>query len=223
MDSLYPPIRRFADSPIRLLPLRSSRLCVKKAVVKSTIGFRVKSGWATAVLLTGPAQSPQLLDHRVIDLCDPDVPESRQPYHARMGTLEEDEAKIKRRVQIVRRATNQSVTQLLKSYREMGHEPGAAGLVVGSIIDPTKISNTHIRAHALEGRLFRTTLEDAVKSHGLSCVTIVERTAYAQAAAALGRTDDQVRRAVAEFGRSLPGGYRADDKLAVVGAWVGMG
>ncbi len=34
-------------------------------------GFRVKSGWAAAVLLTGPIGSPALRDNRLIDLSDP--------------------------------------------------------------------------------------------------------------------------------------------------------
>ena len=53
------------------------------------LGLRVKSGWAAAVLLTGTARSPQLCDVRRIELSDPQDPETRQPYHAAMGKLEE--------------------------------------------------------------------------------------------------------------------------------------
>ena len=42
-------------------------------------GFRIKSDWATAVLLTGPIDSPALRDNRTIDLSDLRVPETRQP------------------------------------------------------------------------------------------------------------------------------------------------
>jgi hypothetical protein len=48
-------------------------------------GFRIKSGWATAVLLTGPIGSPALLDNRTIDLSDPRVSETRQPYYAALA------------------------------------------------------------------------------------------------------------------------------------------
>jgi hypothetical protein len=54
----------------------------------AALGFRVKSGWAAAVLLTGPTRSPQLCDLQMIDLSDPRLPETRQPYHAAMGKLE---------------------------------------------------------------------------------------------------------------------------------------
>jgi hypothetical protein len=48
-------------------------------------GFHIKSGWATAVLLTGPIDSPALRDNRTIDLFDPLVPEKRQPYNAALA------------------------------------------------------------------------------------------------------------------------------------------
>jgi hypothetical protein len=49
------------------------------------LGFRVKSGWAAVVVLTDTADSLQLSDVSRIDLCDPRLPETRQPYHAAMG------------------------------------------------------------------------------------------------------------------------------------------
>ena len=60
----------------------------KAQSVQATIGFRVKSGWATAVLLARPIQSPQVFDRRILELSDPAIPESRQPYHAGAGALD---------------------------------------------------------------------------------------------------------------------------------------
>src|SRR5207302_143797 len=84
------------------------------------LGIRVKSGWATAVLVTGSIRSPQALARCRIDLCDPSVPGSSQPFHARMGTLQTDEAKVKRLRQVIIRATSQSVTELIAGYRRAG-------------------------------------------------------------------------------------------------------
>jgi hypothetical protein len=53
-------------------------------------------------------------------------------------------------------ATSRSVTELRKDYGNVGHWVRAAGLVIGSEIDPITIANSHIRAHAFEGQLFRT-------------------------------------------------------------------
>src|SRR6266478_8654261 len=82
----------------------------------AALGFRVKSGWAAAVLLTDSAHLPQLCDVQRIDLSDPRFPETRQPYHAAMGRLETDSKKIKRRTDIVLGVTEQSITKLLADY-----------------------------------------------------------------------------------------------------------
>ncbi|HKB14765.1 MAG TPA: hypothetical protein VKF62_01810, partial [Planctomycetota bacterium] len=46
------------------------------------IGFRVRTGRATAVVLGGEASSPRLLGRRELTLHDPQVPASGQPFHA---------------------------------------------------------------------------------------------------------------------------------------------
>src|SRR5204862_6017240 len=116
----------------------------------AALGFRVKSGWAAAVLLKGSARSPKLCDVQRIDLSDARFPETRQPYHAAMGKLETDPVKIRARLRIVRRVTRQSIAKLLVEYR--GFVIRRAVLVIGSQIDPASIANPHIRAHALEGQ-----------------------------------------------------------------------
>jgi hypothetical protein len=186
------------------------------------IGFRVKSGWATAVLVGGSMESPQVLDRRAIDLCDPALAESRQPYHAAMGKLETDEAKVNRRRKVVSEAANRSITELMKDYHNAGHRTGGAALVVGSDIDPARISNPHIRAHALEGRLFRTVLEDALRSHGLSCSVIVERNVYKEGAKILRRPEQDLKRSLAQLGRQVGGPWRADEKTACLAAWLAL-
>src|SRR2546425_13081082 len=89
-------------------------------------------------------------------------------------------------------------------------------------IDPARIANDHIRAHALEGALFRTALAAALDSQGVPCSVVVEREAYARAAALLKRTEAQLRRAVTDLGRSLDGPWRADEKTATLAAWMAL-
>src|SRR6266496_2804984 len=84
----------------------------------AALGFRVKSGWAAAVLLTGPVRSPQLCDVLRINLSDPRLAETRQPYHAAMGKLETDTRRINRRLRVVRRITQKSIATLLAGYQQ---------------------------------------------------------------------------------------------------------
>jgi hypothetical protein len=188
----------------------------------ATLGFRVKSGWASVVLLTGPIGSPALRDSRVIDLSDPRVPETRQPYHATFGQLETDAKKTNRRTDIVHRVTKQSVTKLLSDYRGKGYSFTRASLVVGSQRDPATIANPHIRAHALEGQLFRSALEQALNGHGIRTAILFVRDAYTTAAAQLKKSSDDVRQTIQNFGRSTDGPWRAEQKLAALGAWLAL-
>src|SRR5229473_5170520 len=156
-------------------------IIARMKATQAALGFRVKSGWAVAVLMSGSLRSPQLCDSCVINLSDPRDPATRQPYHAAMGLLETNARKLKRRTQSVRRTTEQSVVDLLQRYIDNDYKIRFAGLVVGSVIDPGAIANPHIRAHALEGHLFRTTLEAALQSRGIRCAIFTERDTYVTA------------------------------------------
>jgi hypothetical protein len=193
-----------------------------KAPSHSVIGLRVKSGWATAVLLAGPAQSPALLDQAIVDLSDPAVPESRQPYHAGTGALESDEAKVSRRIQIVRRCTHESVTKLLQTCASKDCKVSSAALAVGSTIEPATIPNPHIRAHAFEGQLFRTVLHETLSGFGLRCLVVVERRVYSEAAAALALTESELKRKLSDLGHGQSGPWRADQKMATLVAWMAL-
>jgi hypothetical protein len=188
----------------------------------AALGFRVKSGWAAAVLLTGTARSPRLCDVRRIDLSDPQLPETRQPYHAAMGKLETDKKKINQRVRVVRCIAGQSIATLLAGYRQNGYTIRRAALVVGSQIDPALIANPHIRAHAFEGRLFRSVLEKSLQTHRIRADVLIERDAYARAAAQLKQSSDDVRRVIQNLGPFGKGPWRAEQKLAALAAWLAL-
>lgn len=185
-------------------------------------GFRIKSGWAAVVLLTGPIGSPALRDNRMIDLSDPRVSETRQPYHATFGQLETDAKKAARRTGIVHRITAQSITDLLSDYRGKGYSITGASLVIGSQLDPASIANPHIRAHALEGQLFRSAVEEALNAHGIRTLILLERDAYARATAQLKKSSDDMRQTIQDLGRSTEGSWRAEQKVAALGAWLAL-
>jgi hypothetical protein len=137
-----------------------------------------------------------------------------------MGARTGEASKVERRLRgIVQRVTRRSLTALLREYRLTRRIRGVA-LVVGSTIDPATIGNDHIRAHALEGQLFRTALEGAARADRLPCTTLVERALYDTAAARLKRPTTAIKGVVAELGRAVDGPWRADEKAATVAAWL---
>jgi hypothetical protein len=181
------------------------------------VGFRVKSGFAIAVTLEGSASAPSAVSRRVIEMSDSAVPETRQPYHDGFYRAEVNAREIARRVKIVKRCATQSIAALLK-------DTGAAraGLVVGSLIEPEKVGNPHIRAHASEGRLFRTVLEDALTSRGVRCEVIVEKQLPERTAAGLQRAPREIARTLGGFGKALGSPWRADEKAAATAAWLAL-
>jgi hypothetical protein len=191
-------------------------------VETAALGFRAKSGWAVVVLLSGATASPRLCDNHVVDLSDPRLPETRQPYHAALGKLETDAKKIKRRTDTVQGVTNQSITKLLADYRRKGYAITHASVVVGSQLDPATIANPHVRAHALEGQLFRSTIERALNEHGIRTTAFLERDAYDKAATQLTKSSVDVQRAIQSLGRVTGGPWRAEQKFAALGAWVAL-
>ncbi len=183
----------------------------------TALGFRVKSGYAIAILVRGPASAPTVVERHIVDLSDAAIPETRQPYHSNFGEAEEDARLIARRVTIIERVAAKSVAALLA-----GADAKRAGLVVGSVIDPATVGNQHIRAHAHEGRLFRTVLEDALTARGVSCSVVVEKVLAETARARLKRTEAEMKQMLTAFGRTLGSPWRSDEKAAAMAAWMAL-
>jgi hypothetical protein len=193
-----------------------------KPRVDRAIGFRVKSGYAIAVVLTGSAADPVAIGRHIVELSDPDVAGTRQPYHAGFGEAEEDARAIAKRVTIIERAAARSIGRLVESWDAGATPTGCAGLVVGSVIDPATVGNLHIRAHANEGRLFRTVLEQALAARGIACAVHVEKQLAAAARARLGLRDADITRKLAAFGKICGSPWRIDEKAAATAAWMAL-
>jgi hypothetical protein len=191
-------------------------------VATFTLGFRVKSGFAIGVAIAGPAASPQPLARRLIALSDPKIHETKQPFHDGFGTAQEDSREIARLTKIIERCAAQSVSALLDDELFRSGACRGAALIVGSTIDPATVGNPHIRAHASEGRLFRTVLEDALGEHGIGCQVMVEKTLSARAVKTIGRSEREIKKVVGGFGEMLDGPWRVDEKAAATGAWVAL-
>jgi hypothetical protein len=191
------------------------------------IGFRVKSGFAIAVVIEGPAASPRAIARHVVEMSDPKDRWTRQPYHNRMFKTETDVDEIARRVKTVKRCAKKSVADVIDRVRSaaLSGSRGArlsAAMVVGSVVDPATIGSPHMRAHANEGRLFRTVLEETLQSHGIAVDVIVEKTLAKRSSDALGRPAASINKVVATFGETLGKPWRAEEKAAATAAWMAL-
>ena len=185
------------------------------------IGFRVKTGRATAIVMAGPASAPRVLSRKSLQLFDPSIPESNQPFHAELELPPADSARV---VPIALRAVERVALSALRElvgeiHPELGSIVGIA-LVAGSATDPESIHNPHMRAHAREGQLFPHALTAAAKTMRIPAITIVESEVFTSAAAKLGKTPDAIKIAVTELGRALGKPWSAEEKAAAAATWI---
>jgi hypothetical protein len=183
----------------------------------AALGFTIKSGWTAAVLVTGTAAAPQVAGVERVEISDPEVPESKQPYHEGFGTARGQTAALRRLVASVERYGARSVGDFIQR-QQARYQVYGAGLIVGSLIDPATIGNDHIRIHALEGQLFREVVRNAASMRRLDTMVWRERDVYGAATGSLGGTEAALKTRVAALGRGRPGPWRAEHKLAAVAA-----
>lgn len=172
------------------------------------------------MLVSGSSAPPQIIDSRTIDLSDPVVPESRQPYHDGFGTARRRGPELSRLIASMKRFGRRSMTDLIQHHEKSGYRLRGVGIVVGSLINPDEIGNEHIRIHALEGRLFRSVVEDAAARSDLSRVIWRDRDLYPVGAAMLNRSEAGLRALLATLGKTRPRPWRAEQKTAALAAWL---
>ncbi len=190
---------------------------------KAAIGYRVRTGTATAVLLGGPSPSPHVLARLLVPLCDADDPDARQPYHV---VTEQDEARgmmlVRQTMKAATDLATRATQQLMKRAEEERRRVRAAGVVVGSDVDPASLRSLHVRAHALEGRLYREAVEAALSACGLACNVLVERDAVVQAAGLIGKDPNELKATLNALGKVVGRPWGAQEKMAAIAAWVAL-
>lgn len=184
------------------------------------LGFRVKSGWAAAVVLGGPSSAPTILEVRRVELSDPKTPGTDQPYHAAMGEAQTNQRTVGRLIRMIEQCTERSLTELLQLHRRSGATVAGAGVVGTSVTDPASIANPHIRAHALEGRLFRTVVEEALIRSGIKSRFLLEQGLHAEAVRTLKKSASALKTELTAMGRLVSGPWRSDQKSAALAAWL---
>jgi hypothetical protein len=186
------------------------------------IGFRVKTGRATAVVMVGPGSDPRVLSRKSLQLFDPAIPESYQPWHAELELAADEAARVvPKALKAVERVAASALRELVDEVKPQGSISGIA-LVAGSSTDPESIRNPHMRAHAREGQLFPHALATAAKAMRITSITIVESEVFDTAAKRLGKTPASVKAAVTEFGRAIGKPWSAEEKCAAAAAWLAL-
>jgi hypothetical protein len=187
------------------------------------IGFRIRTGNTTAVMLGAPVAAPRFLAREYVPLIDMNDDEARQPYHV---VAEQDEERGMMLVgQTMEAATARAAGTtrgLIDRARGSDFDVRGAILVVGSDTNPASIRQPHVRAHSLEGRLYRVAVECALSQLKLASQIIVERDAFRTAEDTLGKSRAQLTTALGAFGKVAGRPWRLQDKAAALAAWMAL-
>ncbi len=191
----------------------------------ANLGFRVHSGWAIVVALAGTPEAPVVVHRRRLELADPAVHGSVQPYHTAKA-MKSEEA-----VEFIQRCRNcvmgkaemevRAVIAELSRYRVSG-----AAILLASgrpIPELAAILASHPLMHTAEGVFFREPLLKASAACGLAITPIKERDLISEAAARLGIPAVVVEQRVTMMGKVAGPPWRQDEKLAAVAAWLILG
>jgi len=188
------------------------------------LGFRVHSGWAAVVTLTGPASSPTVVDRRRIEVADPAIRGSVQPFHtvARLD-LEAAEAFIQRCAASTSALALQSIRRLVDDICQPDYHVIGSCILVGSgrpLGALESILASHALIHTAEGEFFRDAIRRANVACGLPVTDIREREILTCGVAELGLPLEAIQSQMLELGRTMGPPWRQDQKLATLAGWL---
>src|ERR1700720_5005585 len=96
----------------------------------ASIGFKAKTGRAVAVVLCGPAESPQIAKRTELALTDPRVPETSQPHHEVMELpWVEAQVAVQPFVSAIERVATAALAQLVRELQSESLKVVGVGIV----------------------------------------------------------------------------------------------
>lgn len=191
----------------------------------AALGFRAHSGWAWAILLAGSEEAIEILDRRRIELCDPRIPGSKQPFHeAEPMAFPKAEAHIARCATSTDALAKGALNDLLAVARRMNAKLIGACVLTASgrpLPDLRAILASHSLIHAAEGEFYRDALARACKAAKIKVGRLKEKEAALWTAERLGIAEGALKTKIANIGKTLGPPWTSDEKLATLAGLAG--
>jgi len=188
------------------------------------LGLRAHSGWAALVVVRGPASSPVVIARQRIALADPQIPGSKQPYHAAEGRpLAKAEEYLNRCITHTQELAREAVHEVVDHLRRRGHDLVGCGIITAAgrpLPRLAEILASHPLLHTAEGELYRNALIEAGEECGLPVRRVPERELFSLAVAELHMSAKKLRNRVTELGQTIGPPWTQDEKYAALLAWM---
>ena len=193
---------------------------------RAALGFRAHSGWAAMVAITGTIESPSVIDRRILQLHNPKIVGSKQPYHTGEALPFKDaEEFISRCIAVSHELAHDGLQTAIKALQQSGYSvAGCVILLASGRILPSldRVLASHALIHSAEGELYRNALIQAAVRCTLTVTPVTERELSSRAGEILRRSEDDLRNYLSHVGHSLGPPWREDQKCATLAAWIAL-
>lgn len=184
----------------------------------AALGVRAHSGWAAYVVLAGDAKAPDILVRGRMQLCDPKIEGSKQPFHHAEPMLFATAEKY------IARCTASSAVLAGKAVADLQAQAAIKACCVLTasgrpLPDLRGILASHAAIHAAEGEFYRDAVARACAGQGIAVRRVRERDMEAELQN-LPVPTVAAKQRIAEFGKKLGSPWTADEKLSALGAWL---
>jgi hypothetical protein len=184
--------------------------------MRTVLGFRAHSGWAAMVAVAGTMDAPRVLERRRIVIADPEMPGSKQPYHAAAALpFSKAEALIRTAIESSRALALEAMSATVKTLRTQGHDVVGCAVLLGSgkaLPGLERVLASHALIHTAEGEMFRDVLAFAARESRLPVTAVREK---GLDAALLKRVDS--------LGKLIGPPWTQDQKYATLAALEALG
>jgi hypothetical protein len=192
----------------------------------AAIGLRAHSGWAALVAVEGTRKEIEVLARRRIEIADPSIPGSRQPYHEAEGLAIEKAARLLERCERgAGRLARKALKETLRDLGKEGRAPRVCGLLLASgraLPELEAVLASHALIHAADGEHFRGALARASEDLHLTVFRVREKEIAEKASSALGIPVPRLRARVHALGKAVGPPWTQDQKLATLAAWLAL-
>ncbi|MBL6854199.1 MAG: hypothetical protein ISS15_12660 [Alphaproteobacteria bacterium] len=190
----------------------------RSKVPDAALGVRSHSGWAAYVLLFGNPRQPDILARGRMQLCDPAITGSKQPFH------EAEPMTFALAEKFIARCTASTAKQADKALAEIVRQARVTACCVLTasgrpLPDLKGILASHSTIHAAEGEFYRNAVAHACERAKIPVRRVRERDMEAETHN-LPVPPGEAKARLAEFGKQVGAPWTADEKLSALGAWL---
>jgi hypothetical protein len=193
----------------------------------AALGFKLHTGWAILVAVTGSPSKFEILLRRRIELLPPGDLIPRFIYHKAAEIALIQATQLVQQAEVAARdAARLAVSDALDQLRALNVTAKAAGIAAGSKPVPSDLAavlRSHPMIHTAEAALFQRALVSACETCGLAVTSAREREIWVHTAKAIGSKEALLRKRVENLRKSVGAPWGSDQKTATAYALFALG